>query len=125
MQRYLLSAPVAIPCLQEHVQATVPYYRVWLVFVACLVTDGVRAIKYQVFRGTPDSVRVFLKEAANAVLFGIAVWRVFVVCQLTDGVRVIKYQVHIGTPDSVRDFTFADGHLIVGLVLKDCHRGVL
>ena len=77
---------------------------VWSVFVVYPMMDGVRAIKYQVFRGTPDSVRVFLKEAANAILFGLVVWRVFVVCPVTDGVRAIKYQVYRGTPDSVRVF---------------------
>ena len=42
----------------------------------------------------------------------------------TVGVWVIMYQVYIGTPDSVRDFPFADGHLIVGLVLTNFHLGV-
>ena len=70
-----------------------------LVFVVCLVTDCVRVIKYQVYNGTPDSVRVFLKEAAYAILFGTDVWRVFVVCPVIVGVRAIKYQVYSGTPD--------------------------
>ena len=56
---------------------------VWRVFVACLVTGCVRAINYQVYRGTPDSVSVFLIEAANAALFGLAVWRFFVACPVT------------------------------------------
>jgi hypothetical protein len=41
---------------------------VWHVFVAYLLTGCVRAINYQVYRGTPDFVSVFLMEAANAAL---------------------------------------------------------
>ena len=62
---------------------------VWRVFVACPVTGCVRAIKYQVYRGTPDPVSVFLMEGATAILFGTAVWHVFVACLVTGCVRLL------------------------------------
>ena len=47
---------------------------VWRVFVACPATGCVRAINYQVYRGTPDPASVFLMEGATAILFGSAVF---------------------------------------------------
>jgi hypothetical protein len=69
-----------------------------------LVTGCVWDINYQVYRGIPDSVSVFLMEAANAILFGTVVLRVFVACLVTGCLRAIKYQVYRGTPDPVSVF---------------------